>query len=168
MRKIVLALLTVITCTSAAHAADSRRGDLVLHAGAFSAPRDTTPSTQSFVGGAEYRWAPSETLYGLRPTVGALANADGAMYAYGGFNYDIPWRAIEPFVITPGVFAGAYSQGDSKDLGSWFEFREHLEVTYRFDSGYRVGASISHLSNASLGDSNPGVETVQAVFSMPM
>ncbi len=168
MRKITAALFALLTCTTAAHAEGGGKGDLVLHAGAFSAPRDTTPSTQSFVGGAEYRWAPSNYLYGLRPTVGALANGDGAMYGYGGFNYDIPIRAIEPFVITPGVFAGAYSQGDSKDLGSWFEFREHLEVSYKFDSGHRLGASISHLSNASLGDSNPGVETVQVVFSMPM
>lgn len=166
MRNLAAALITMLACTSAYAANDN--GDLVVHTGVYSMPRDTTPSSQSITAGIEYRFTPSDTLYGLRPAAGVLGNGDGAMYGYGGFAYDVPWKGIEPFVITPGVYAGIYGQGDSKKLGSWFEFRESLELDYRFDSGHRLGASISHLSNAGIGSINPGTETVEVVYSMPL
>ncbi len=163
MRILTAALVALLATTALA---EEHNGDIAVHAGLFSTPRDSTVSAQSMVAGAEYRFA--DIGYGLRPTVGALGNTDAAMYAYGGFNYDLPISSIAPFVVTAGLFAGAYSQGDSKDLGSWFEFRETLEVSYAFESGHRIGASLSHLSNAGLGDKNPGTETVQLVYSFPL
>lgn len=156
--------LVAACVASTAQAADTAIGDLVLHAGQFSALRDN--KSKSFTAGLEYRFA--EVGYGIRPSVGFLGNDDAAMYAYGGFNWDIPLKSIEPFQITPGIAAGAYSQGDSKDLGHWLEFRSSLEVTYKFEGGQRVGAAISHLSNAGIGSSNPGTETIQLVYSFPM
>lgn len=138
------------------------QGDLAFHAGRFSALRDKP--RRSFTAGMEYRFP--DQFHGLRPTIGALANADGAIYGYGGINWDLPVPST-PIVITPGFVAGGYSQGDSKDLGHGIEFRSTLEVTYRFDDGQRVGAAISHLSNASLDNDNPGTETIQAVYSLP-
>lgn len=150
-------LAAFLMISSTAHA-----GDMVAHVGQFSVIRDSDKRTGS--AGMEYRF--NDRFHGLRPTVGALANADGASYGYAGINWDLPLGFV-PIVITPGVVAGAYRQGSSKDLGYGLEFRSSLEVTYRMKSGYRVGAAISHLSNAGLGDSNPGTETLQAVVSVP-
>ena len=87
---------------------------------------------------------------------------------YAGINWDLPIDAIRPFIITPGVKVGGYSQGDSKDLGYGIEFHDSIEVTYRFNDGQRVGAVLSHMSNASLGNKNPGTEIIQAVYSFPL
>lgn len=164
MRTLAISLLSLSLLTTAAHAADSRKGDLVISAGQFSALRDK--SKESLVGNLEYRFP--DQYYGLRPTVGVMANTDSATYAYAGINWDLPIDAIRPFIITPGVKVGGYSQGDSKDLGHGIEFHDSIEVTYRFKDGQRVGAVLSHMSNASLGDSNPGTEIIQAVYSFPL
>lgn len=163
MRHAFLALLSFMACTTTAHAADRNGSDVVFHVGQYSVFRDS--ADRSVSSGIEYRFA--DQYYGLRPTVGILGNADSAMYGYAGINWDLP-LGLGPIMITPGTAVGAYSQGDSKDLGHGLEFRSSLEVTYKFDDGQRVGAAISHLSNASLGDRNPGVETIQFVYSYPL
>lgn len=164
MRIFATALVSLCAITGTAYAADSQKGDLVVSVGKFSALRDKDHETVS--GNLEYRFA--DQYYGLRPTVGAMANADGALYGYAGINWDLPISAIRPFVITPGVKVGGYSKGDSKDLGYGVEFHDSIEVTYRFDNGQRVGAALVHMSNASLGSQNPGTEIIQAVYSFPL
>lgn len=166
MRLLAAALLSLLALPLAAEAAPATKGkgDIVIHVGEYSVLRDH--AHRSTEAGVEYRFR--DQYHGLRPTVGALANDDGATYAYAGINWDLPIKAIAPFVITPGIVAGGYSQGDSKDLGYGLEFRSSLEVTYKFKDGQRLGAAISHLSNASLGNKNPGTETLQIVYSHPL
>ena len=163
MRISAIALSTICLLSTNAAYADGQKGDIVVAVGQFSALRSSQYS--STMGNIEYRFP--DQYHGLRPTVGAMANTDGATYGYAGINWDLPISAIRPFVITPGVKVGAYSQGSSKDLGYGVEFHDSIEVTYRFNDGQRVGASLAHMSNASLGNSNPGVETIQAVYSIP-
>lgn len=164
MRLIAASALVAVLTSTTAYAADTNRGDIVLAVGQFSALRDSASS--SLMGNLEYRWA--DQYYGLRPTVGAMANAGGAAYAYAGINWDLPINAIRPFIITPGVKVGGYSQGSSKDLGYGVEFHDSIEITYQFTNGQRLGASLAHMSNASLGNKNPGTETIQAVYSWPL
>ncbi len=138
--------------------------DIAFYAGQYSSFRSS--QFESVIAGIEYRWA--DVYYGIRPTLGFWANSDDASYAYGGFYWDIP-LGIEPIMITPGVAAGYYNKGDSKDLGSSFEFRDTIEVSYRFESGQRVGAQLTHMSHAGLGgDYNTGVEMIQAVYTHPL
>ena len=163
MRAYLLALLIVATSSHSALAAaagDSTNGDLAVYAGQYSVFDDTYDSGMF---GMEYRWA--DVWRGIRPTVGAFANGDDAAYGYAGIYWDIP---LGRFTISPGVAAGFYHQGDSKDLGGGFEFRDTIEVTYRFDGGQRVGLQLTHLSNAGIHNGNPGVETLQLVFTNPI
>jgi lipid A 3-O-deacylase len=161
MRRLAAFALTLLAA-GGAHAAPGQ-DDFAIYGGEFSVFRSNQYAT--FEGGVEYRWA--DIAYGIRPTIGAWANGDGALYGYAGFYWDIP-LGIEPFMITPGVAIGAYDQGDSKDLGSGIEFRDTIEVSYRFMDGQRLGAQLTHMSNASIGSSNPGVEMVQAVYTHPL
>jgi lipid A 3-O-deacylase len=162
MRHALVTIACILLCT--ATKADERKGsDVVLHVGEYSVMR--AREHQSTEVGIEYRFA--DQYYGLRPTVGILGNSDSAMYGYAGINWDLPLGFV-PIIITPGTAIGAYKQGDSKDLGLGLEFRSSLEVTYRFNDGQRVGAAISHLSNADISDRNPGVETIQFVYSYPL
>lgn len=151
----VLALLT-----SAANAYDGEH--LVGYAGGFDVSQGDDSAA---MGGIEYRFR--DQFNGLRPVVGVMGTTDSAAYLYGGAYWDLPLNTA-PFVITPGFQAGAYSQGNGKDLGYGLEFRSTIEVAYEFEKGHRVGVGFSHLSNASLGNDNPGTETLQLVYSYPM
>lgn len=160
---ICVALMCLAGAVQAQEQPDSEHGDFAFYAGQYSSFRSSQYETG--LAGIEYRWA--DQYYGLRPTVGVWGNGDGAWYGYGGIYWDLELGNSGIF-ITPGVAAGAYRQGDSKDLGSWFEFRDTLEISYRFDSGQRLGAQITHMSNAGIGSDNPGVEMLQAVYTHPI
>ena len=170
MRLFIASFLGALSVASSAYALEDtandagNKADVAIYAGKFSALRDK--ASESVEGGVEYRF--KDQWYGVRPTVGAMANTDGAIYGYAGINWDLPIRAIRPFYITPGVKVGGYSQGDSKDLGYGLEFRDSIEVSYRFNDGQRLGAYLTHMSNASLGNKNPGTEMIGAVYSHPM
>jgi len=72
-------------------------------------------------------------------------------------------------VITPSFSPNYYWGGNNQlDLGHALEFRSQLELAYRFDNRARLGLAISHYSNASLGDTNPGTETATVYFSLPL
>lgn len=72
------------------------------------------------------------------------------------------------WVVTPS-FAPHYYWGGNRDLdlGHELEFRSQLEAAYRFDNRSRLGLAISHYSNASIGDTNPGTETLTVYYSIP-
>lgn len=152
-----------LTCLAPAYAAPtsaSADGDIAVYAGQYSIFDDHFDSVMF---GGEYRWA--DIWHGIRPTIGAFNNSDDAIYGYAGIYWDLP---LGPFVLSPGVAGGYYHRGNSKDLGNDFEFRDTLELTYAFESGQRLGLQLTHLSNASLGEDNPGVETLQVVFTNPI
>jgi hypothetical protein len=71
-------------------------------------------------------------------------------------------------VVTPSFGVGAYSDGDGKDLGNTVEFRSQIEGGYRFDDRSRLTLALSHISNASLGDRNPGVNILSVYYHIPL
>lgn len=159
----IITVLAAMLAAQVAQAAPRNSPDVAVYIGQYSALRNN--ANRSIMGGIEYRFR--DQYYGIRPTVGVLSNTDGAFYGYAGINWDLP-LGIKPIYITPGFNIGGYSKGDSKDLGYGLEFRSSIEVTYRFKNGQRLGAALSHLSNAGLGSENPGVETYQLVYSHPL
>jgi hypothetical protein len=72
------------------------------------------------------------------------------------------------WVLTPNTAVGAYTEGDGQDLGHVIEFRSGFELAYRFDDRSRLGVAVHHLSNASIGDDNPGTETALIYYSIPL
>ena len=163
MRWFLSGLVVAMFASATAQAApstDSDNGDIAFYAGQYSI---FDQHFDSGMFGMEYRWA--DVWNGIRPTIGGFSNSDQAVYGYAGIYWDIPLGRI---VISPGVAAGYYHKGDSKDLGGAFEFRDTIEATYRFESGQRLGLQLTHLSNASIYSDNPGVETLQIVFTNPI
>jgi hypothetical protein len=102
----------------------------------------------------------------LDPFVGVSATTDGAIYGFFGFKADI--NIGDRFVIMPNAAVGAFGHGDGKDLGSVLEFRTGAEFAWRFEDRSRLGLAIHHISNASVGDINPGTEIVSIVYSLPL
>ncbi len=116
----------------------------------------------------ELNYQYDDIYYGLRPMVGVIATSDEAVYGFAGIKWDLPIGTY-PVIISPSFAVGAYTHGDGKDLGHGLEFRSGIEVAYEFsEEGDRIGLQLSHLSNASIGDSNPGTEILQINYALPI
>ncbi len=156
-----LPVLVVLFALLAA-AAPARADDpafLSFAAGAFDIGKDDTAAEFR----VEYRH--DRRFWIFKPLAGLMATSDGGVYGYAGVGIDMFFG--RRWVVTPSFAPGAYEEGSGKDLGHTIEFRSQLEVAYRFDNRARLGLSISHMSNASIGDKNPGEESLMLNYSLP-
>ncbi|MEE9210083.1 MAG: acyloxyacyl hydrolase [Kiloniellales bacterium] len=112
----------------------------------------------------EYRHG--QKFWIFKPWIGVEATSDGAVYGAAGVLIDV--FLGNRVVLTPSFGAGYYEEGDGKDLGHEIEFRSQIEVSYRFDDRSRLGLAFSHISNASIGADNPGVEILNVYYSVPL
>ena len=105
-------------------------------------------------------------LWIFKPFAGVMGNSDGGAYGYAGGLVDV---FLGRRIVTTLSFApGYYHEGDGKNLGYDLEFRSQLEISYRLDDRSRLGFSISHMSNASIGDKNPGTESLMVTYATPV
>ncbi len=98
-----------------------------------------------------------DTMFGkISPITGLMITADNAGYAYTGFeiNYD-----MGPLKLTPSFAPGLYRQGNGKDLGHPLEFKSEVQLSLDLGETTNLGMSYNHVSNASLGDKNPGANS---------
>ena len=116
------------------------------------------------IGRVELRF--NEQFLRIRPFIGIEANTDSATYFYGGGMLDV--RFGPHFILSPNAAVGAYFNGDGRDMGSTVEFRTGIEAAWEFDNRMRIGAAFHHISNAGIGDVNPGVETLTLNLSIPL
>ena len=120
------------------------------------------------MGAAEFRaeWRGTRSLWVFKPIAGIMGTSDAAVYGYGGILVDLYFgRRI---VFSPSFAAGAYHNGNGKDLGHVVEFRSSAELAYRFDDRSRIGINFYHISNAHLGKSNPGTEILSLTYAIPL
>ncbi|HEX6113122.1 MAG TPA: acyloxyacyl hydrolase [Geminicoccaceae bacterium] len=170
-----LALFMALSATATAARADgadttasARVGPIVVHgneadnlllgAGVFDLRHDP-----SGAGTVEYRLGRKVFVVGL--ALGLMANTDGGLFGYVGAYGDLSYKRL---YVTPQLAMGGYGEGGSKDLGGVFQFRQSLDVTYRFDNGHRLGIRAAHISNASIHDINPGEEELLLTYSVPV
>lgn len=116
---------------------------------------------------AEYRPGSIVFLKRFRPFLGLELTSEGSLWAGGGLLYD--WEFKPDWFLTPSLGAGFYARGSSDlDLENALQFRSQLEISYAYgDAGERVGLSFSHISNAHLGDDNPGTEVLSLSWHLP-
>lgn len=113
----------------------------------------------------EYRWGEG-LIWQIKPFIGVEVNDEGAIYGLGGLYYDF---GIAPhWYLTPSFGAGLWHDGGGPDLGHAVEFRSQLELAYEFENGHRLSTGFSHISNASLGDRNPGTEILSFYWQVPV
>ena len=111
----------------------------------------------------EYRAARRYWLF--KPFGGIMATSDGAAHAFAGVLIDLYFG--HHLVVTPSFAPGVFTDGDGKDLGSVIEFRSQIEIAWRFDNRSRIGLSLNHISNASIANRNPGVESLALTYVIP-
>ncbi|MBI3451571.1 MAG: acyloxyacyl hydrolase [Rhodospirillales bacterium] len=134
---------------------------LSISGGKFDANRQKNPSAEF---GIDYR--SDLKLWIFQPMVGAMANADGGLNAYAGISLDLFFG--DRVVLRPSFAPGVYRRGNSLDLGYTVEFRSGIEAAFRFDDRSRLGLELYHLSNAGLGKTNPGEESLVLRYSVPV
>ena len=100
-------------------------------------------------------------LGNLSPITGAFITADSAGYIYTGVQAQYKIGALN---ITPSFMPGLYHQGDGKDLGHVLEFKSEVQLSLDISKSTELGFSYNHLSNASLGDKNPGANSYMFNF----
>ena len=97
----------------------------------------------------------------ISPITGAMVTADSAAYVYTGVQAQYKLGKID---VTPSFTPGLYSQGDGKDLGHILEFKSEVHLSWDLMKDSQLGFSYNHLSNASLGDKNPGANSYMFNF----
>jgi len=97
----------------------------------------------------------------VSPITGGFITEKSAYYFYTGAQaeYDLGL-----FTLTPSFASGYYNSGNGKDLGSVLEFKSEVQMTLNLSDSTEFGMSYNHISNASLGDKNPGANSYMINF----
>ena len=95
-------------------------------------------------------------LGNISPITGGFITENSAAYVYTGIEWNIE---IGSFDFTPSFAPGLYHKGDGKDLGHVLEFKTEVQLSYGLSENTSFGVSYNHVSNASIGDKNPGANS---------
>ena len=90
-----------------------------------------------------------------------MITADNATYFYTGVQAQYKIGVLN---FTPSFTPGYYKEGDGKDLGHALEFKSEIQLSLELPKDSQLGFSYNHLSNASLGDKNPGANSYMFNF----
>ena len=103
----------------------------------------------------------SSFLGTLSPVTGAMITGDNASYLYTGIQAQYTIGKID---LTPSFTPGLYNKGGGKDLGHIVQFKSEVQVSLDLFKNSQLGMSYNHISNASLGDKNPGANSYMFNF----
>ncbi len=135
--------------------------ELNFYSGIFDFSDDKKRSTIFGVQHQDENLIRDSFLGTLSPITGLMFTADNAAYIYTGVQAQYK---IGNLNIVPSFTPGYYNQGDGKDLGYPLEFKSELQLSLDILSNTELGFSYNHLSNASLGDKNPGANSYMFNF----
>ena len=113
-----------------------------------------------------------DNFFYLKPFIGIETTSKSAYYILGGIYLEDNLGQLfigkkSNFIFTPNIGVGYYDDGNGKKLGNKIEFRTTLEISYEMQNKNRIGLSFSHISNANIGEKNPGVEIISLSYQIP-
>ena len=161
-----LVALALVACGSPAVAGDK---DLLIFMAGQSDIDDKDEVT--FEGRIEYTshytdFAAEPWFDGFGPMLGLMASGKGSVFGYGGLYAD--FFLGDHIVIRPEGGGGGFVAGNAKDLGGVYQFHAAITFAYVFENEARVGVTLTHISNASIHDSNPGLDSGMFSYAMPI
>ncbi len=156
------------------------KGSNVFGLGLYDVKFDGSEKNQALDFRYEYRSDKSlldigpeeDNFFFLKPFFGVEYTNDSASYFLTGVYFEDNLGELfegykSKFFFTPSFGAGIYDNGSGKKLGNDLQFRTSFEVSYELKNKNRIGISFSHISNANLGDKNPGVEILSFSYHIP-
>ncbi len=113
-----------------------------------------------------------DNFFFLKPFIGIEYTGDSASYILTGIYLEDNLGQLfkgeqTKMMFTPSIGFGYYDDGSGKNLGNDLQFRTTLELSYKLKNENRIGISIGHISNANLGDKNPGAEIISLTYQVP-
>ena len=172
----ILLLLTIIFTSNSA----LTNGTNVFGIGIYDIKIDDSETNQAADFRYEYRSdeallniGPEEdNFFFLKPFFGIEFTNESASYFLTGIYFEDNLGELfegdkSKLFFTPSFGAGIYNDGSGKKLGNDLQFRTSLEISYELKNKNRIGISLSHISNADLGDKNPGVEILSFSYHIP-
>ena len=175
MVKIFFLILTLLFTSNAIS-----KGTNVFGVGIFDIKFDGSTQKQATDFRFEYRSDQSlldigpeeDNFFFLKPFFGVEYTSNSASYFLTGIYFEDNLGELfegkkSKYYFTPSFGAGIYNDGSGKKLGNDLQFRTSFELSYELKNQNRVGISFSHISNANLGDKNPGVEILSFSYHIP-
>jgi len=113
-----------------------------------------------------------DNFFYLKPFAGIELTTDDAFYLISGIYLEDNLGKLmigkkNKWNFTPSFGFGYYNDGNGKKLGNKIEFRTTLEFSYQLQNTDRIGISFGHISNANIGNKNPGVEIISLSYQKP-
>ena len=97
----------------------------------------------------------------ISPVTGFFLTENQAAYLYTGIQAHYNLGDLD---LTPSFTPGLYHEGNGKDLGHLLEFKSEIQLSLDLSKTSELGLSYNHISNASLGDKNPGANSYMFNF----
>ena len=113
-----------------------------------------------------------DNFFYLKPFAGVEFTTDSAFYLISGIYLEDNLGELmigeeNKWNLTPSFGVGYYDDWNGKKLGNNIEFRTTIEFSYELDNNDRIGVSFGHISNANIGNKNPGVEIISLSYQKP-
>ena len=157
--KFLFILMLVFTSANA----DEGNTDISFYTGTFDVI-DEEGDDQTSLFGVEHKNPDlfRDTIIGkFKPVTGGFITGDSSVYLYTGIEAQY---GIGPIKILPSFTPGYYEKGDGKDLGHLVEFKSEVQLSLDLSPNTEFGFSYNHISNASLGEKNPGANSYMFNF----
>ena len=135
---------------------DTNEHEINFYSGMFDFSDDGAKSTIFGIQHQNENLIRNSFLGMISPVTGAMITADNAGYIYTGIQAQYK---IGNLNLTPSFAPGLYHEGDGKDLGHPLEFKSEVQLSLDLFKNSELGFSYNHISNASLGDKNPGANS---------
>ena len=140
---------------------DTNEHEINFYSGMFDFSDDGAKSTIFGIQHQNENLIRNSFLGMISPVTGAMITADSAGYIYTGIQAQYK---IGNLNLTPSFAPGLYHEGDGKDLGHLLEFKSEVQLSLDLFKNSELGFSYNHISNASLGDKNPGANSYMFNF----
>ena len=140
---------------------DTNEHEINFYSGMFDFSDDGAKSTIFGIQHQNENLIRNSFLGMISPVTGAMITADNAGYIYTGIQAQYK---IGNLNLTPSFAPGLYHEGDGKDLGHLLEFKSEVQLSLGLFKNSELGFSYNHISNASLGDKNPGANSYMFNF----
>ena len=164
LKKFIITLLTITFAFSSIaeeKALEDQNTELSVYTGMFDFSDDGKKSELIGFQHQNENLNRDTFLGNLSPITGALITADNAAYVYTGVEAQYKIGSLN---FNPSFTPGLYHEGDGKDLGHVLEFKSELQISLDMSESSQFGFSYNHISNASIGDKNPGANSYMFNF----
>lgn len=163
-------LITALSALTLAFAPSAAKADNTTHSGFLGLSLgyyDILDDQDGVDIRAEYRPHTDIVFKGLKPWIGLEATFKGTLWAGAGLLYEL--NLTPKWHIIPSFGAGLYHAGTRDlNLDNTIQFRSQIEIARTLENDSRISLSFSHMSNAGLGNHNPGTEVLSLGWQIPI